>query len=39
MLDFIFQYAGLIGLLFFFITFVSVASYVLRPSKKQQLES
>jgi len=33
------QYAPIIGLLFFFCTFVGIVIWAMRPSKKQELQA
>ena len=39
MMEIIAQHAGLIGLLFFFIVFVTIAFWALKPANKQRIES
>lgn len=39
MIDFVADYAGIIGLIFFFVTFVGIALWALNPAAKDLIES
>lgn len=39
MINFIFEHSGMIGLMFFFVTFMGVAVWCLLPSQSRKLES